>query len=70
MSKQWRSGGEEDKFVINLIKDGKVTKKTSAADLKSWHPTIFGEFNDQVVRNHLHVLKLAKGLLRKFSFHT
>lgn len=65
MVKQWKTGGAEDSFVLNEIRSGKITKKTSAKDLKDAYPEVFGEFNTGVIRNHLNVLKRAKGLLCK-----
>lgn len=65
-SKQWRKNGDEDKAVINLIKRGKVTKRTSATDLQKMNPILFGSFSEQVVRNHLSELKRANGVFCKY----
>lgn len=65
MNKQWKIGGNEDKTVISLIRNGRITKKTTFKELKKMNPEVFGEFTDHVVRNHLNTLKRARGLFCK-----
>ena len=69
--KTWTNGGDEDKYVIKLIKDGKVTKNTKPKDLVSNYPKMFGDFSSNVVRNHLNALKRSNGLYCKcFRMHS
>ncbi|KAJ6648088.1 hypothetical protein Bhyg_03313 [Pseudolycoriella hygida] len=58
----WKNDGEEDKFIVKLIKQGKVHKLTSPAFLKSTYPVVFGAFSLNVIRNHLNALKRNSGL--------
>lgn len=67
MGKQWKQQGPEDQFVLQLFKDKKINKKTSARELKSRYPLIFGEFSEDVVRNHLTTLKRFEGIC-EYSF--
>lgn len=64
MGKVWKTGGEEDKFIEKLIRKKKINKFTKPITLKSY-PAAFGEFNANVVRNHLNLLKRSNGLYRK-----
>jgi hypothetical protein len=68
MVKTWKTNGDEDRHVLKLIKEGKVTKTTTALDLKNTYPEKYGEFSSAVIRNHLNVLKKAKGIQRKLLF--
>lgn len=43
--KQWKNGGEEDKFLQKLIKQGKVHVNTKPAFLQSEYPAVFGSFS-------------------------
>lgn len=63
--KQWKSGGAEDKLIKKLIKDGKINKHTTPQTVQSKYPAAFGEFNSQVMRNHLKAVKRAEGLFCK-----
>lgn len=63
--KQWKTGGEEDKLLKKMIKQGKINKYTTPSSVQSKHPAVFGEFNPQVMRNHLNAVKRANGLFCK-----
>ncbi len=63
--KQWRQGGEEDKFIEKKIKKGEINKHTPAKTLVQKWPGMFGSFSENVIRNHLNLVKRAKGLYRK-----
>lgn len=63
--KQWKNGGEEDKFIIKLMKTGKINKYTKPLTIKKEYPHLFNEFSTCVVRNHLNDLKRNNGLYRK-----
>ncbi|KAJ6639446.1 hypothetical protein Bhyg_12191 [Pseudolycoriella hygida] len=52
----------EDKFLLKLVKKGKINKSTKPASLKSEHPTVFGEFSTNVIRNHLALIKRSSGM--------
>lgn len=60
--KQWKNGGEHDKFVEKLIKQGKINKYTKPGSLKASYPAMFADFSSNVVRNHLSALKRSNGL--------
>lgn len=62
---QWKSGGEEDKTLTKLIKQGKVNKFTTPSNLKCEHPAIFGSFTTEVIRNHLNTAKRTNDLYCK-----
>lgn len=64
-NKQWKQNGPEDKLLNTLIKDGKINKHTKISTLKAEHPSVFGSFTDQVMRNHLSIAKRSHGLYRK-----
>lgn len=61
-TKQWKSGGDEDKYIKKLIKQRKVTKFTKPPYLLSEHPSIFSGFSSNVIRNHLNEMKRKCGL--------
>lgn len=63
--KQWKKGGEEDKFILKLIRQGKITAQTKPNALKAEYPNIFGGFSSNVMRNHLNILKFSNGLFCK-----
>jgi hypothetical protein len=63
MVKTWKQGGIEDDYVEDLIRQGRITKNSTAKDLKDGWPKMFGEFSSETIRNHLNVLKKAKGLM-------
>ena len=65
IKKVWKDGGVEDKFILKLIKQGKVHKNTKPKQLVELNPEIFRDFSDNVVRNHLNSLKRQNGLYRK-----
>lgn len=62
---QWKTGGDEDKFLQKLIKKGKITKSTKPASLKADYPLIFADFTPNVIRNHLTLVKRAHGMYCK-----
>lgn len=64
-TKQWKNGGEQDKFIVKLIKQGKIHKNTKPATLKADYPNLFAEFSPNVMRNHLNILKRSNGLYCK-----
>jgi len=66
LKKIWKQNGPEDKFLTKLIKDGRVSKNTTASLLKKQHPEIFSDFTCNVVRNHLNELKRVNGMYCKF----
>lgn len=61
----WKQDGDQDKFIIKLIKQGKIHKDTKPAFLKANHSAVFGDFNLNVIRNHLNALKRSNGLYCK-----
>ncbi len=63
--KQWKKGGEEDKFILKMIRQGKITAQTKPSALKAEYPNVFGSFSSNVMRNHLNVLKFSNGLFCK-----
>lgn len=63
--KQWKAGGEEDKFIEKLISQGKINKYTKPSFLKEKNPAMFNQFSANVVRNHLSMLKRNNGLYCK-----
>lgn len=63
--KQWKQDGEQDKFIKNLIKQGKINKFTKPSSLASDYPAVFGEFSPNVIRNHLNIVKRNCGLYCK-----
>lgn len=65
---QWKHEGEQDKFIVKLIKDGKIHKDTKPAFLKATYPAVFGAFTINVIRNHLNVLKRAAGIFCMNAF--
>lgn len=62
--KQWKCDGDEDRFIIALIRQGKVNKYTKPTSLKTDYPKMFEGFSVNVVRNHLNALKRNNGLHR------
>lgn len=66
-TKQWKNGGDEDKFIEKLISQGRVNKFTKPSSLKKTYPNTFGAFTPNVIRNHLNILKRNKGLYRKYT---
>lgn len=67
-AKQWKKGGDEDKLIIKLIKQGKITASTKPAHLKADYPEQFGGFSSNVMRNHLNILKFSHGLFCKNKY--
>lgn len=67
VAKKWIAGGKEDKFILKLIKEGKITKYTNPNFLQKEFPKYFSEFTLQVIRNHLNELKRSNGLYCKFK---
>lgn len=63
--KQWKKGGDEDKFILKMIRQGKITATTKPAVLKAEYPQMFGGFSSNVMRNHLNILKFSNGLFCK-----
>ena len=51
MGKMWKNGSDEDKFIVKLIKKGKVNKYTKPSTLKADYPAMFGDFTGNVIRN-------------------
>lgn len=64
-AKQWKTGGEEDKLLKKLIRSGKINKYSKPCTVQNLHPEMFGGFNDQVMRNHLNIVKRSQGLFCK-----
>lgn len=59
---RWESDGKEDKFIEELIEEGKFTKHTTAKSLQKDYPKVFLSFNKNVVRNHMNDMKRKNGL--------
>lgn len=64
---QWKNEGEQDKFIVKLIREGKIHKATKPAFLKATYPSVFGNFSLNVIRNHLNLLKRSSGLFCKWE---
>lgn len=64
-SSSWKTGGNEDTVLIDLIKTGKVTKHTKPTELKKMNE-IFKKHSDSAIRNHLNEMKRRQGLHCKF----
>lgn len=62
ISKQWKTDGDEDKFIVKHIKSGKINKNTTPRALMNDFPAVFGSFSENVVRNHLNLAKRKNGL--------
>lgn len=58
----WKNGGKEDRFIERLISEGLFTKNTKPYAMKERFPAIFGDFSENVIRNHLNDLKRKHGL--------
>lgn len=65
VKKKWLTDGKEDKFIEELISQGKITKFTQPSYLKQNYSKMFNTHSDQVIRNHLNVLKRSHGLYCK-----
>lgn len=65
-TKQWKVNGEQDKYIVKLIKRGIVNKYTKPLTLKNDYPGVFGTFTENVIRNHLNDVKRRNGLYCKF----
>lgn len=72
-SKTWKTNGPEDKFMIKLLKSGKITKNSKPNHIKKEYPQIFNDFSNEVIRNHLNELKRKHGIyceyLNSFLIH-
>ncbi len=68
MVKVWRTGGEEDKFLHKLNKQGKINKATTPTGIKKEFPHVFNDFSSNVIRNHLNDFKRRNGIYCKFGF--
>lgn len=61
-TKMWKSYGEEDKFIENLILKGKINKHSTPSGLRKDYPHIFEDFSTSVIRNHLNELRKRYGV--------
>ncbi|KAJ6634577.1 hypothetical protein Bhyg_13151 [Pseudolycoriella hygida] len=61
-TKQWKKNGEQDKFILKLMRNGKINKDTKPVTLQKDHPALFGDFSTNVIRNHLNMLKMSYGI--------
>ena len=69
--KIWKTGGVEDQFIIEQLTNNVITTETRPAVILSTFPDVLGDFEQQVVRNHINRLKKQfandKGLSLKKS---
>lgn len=68
ITKQWKTDGEEDKFIQKLIKKGSINKYTTPKSLLTGYPAVFGNFSENVIRNHLNLAKRSSGVLCESNF--
>lgn len=64
-TKFWRHGGIEDKILEDMIDNGTLTTSTKPSSLKLMNSSVFGQFSDNVIRNHLNDVKRKRGLYCK-----
>ena len=69
--KIWKTGGPEDLFTIEQLTNNVINTETRPAVILSTFPDVLGDFEPQVVRNHINRLKKQfandKGLSLKNS---
>ncbi|KAJ6642859.1 hypothetical protein Bhyg_07815 [Pseudolycoriella hygida] len=61
-TKQRKKNVEQDKFIVKLMRNGKINKDTKPVTLQKDHPALFGDFSTNVIRNHLNMLKMSYGM--------
>lgn len=62
--KVWKQNGEEDRYIIEQIKEGRITKHTKPIELSSLD--LFKGYSSNVIRNHLNLMKRTHGLYCEF----
>ena len=55
---RWNNGGPEDHLILDALNRKIITTETMPAKIQSTFPNELGEFNIQVLRNHVQRLKL------------
>ena len=69
--KIWKTGGPEDQFIIEQLTNNVINTETRPAAILNTFPKVLGDFETQVVRNHINRLKKQfandKGLSLKNS---